>query len=399
MTVPLILLTLVLLIVITRPFTVLFHELGHGIPALLLTKDKVTLYIGSYGDPKQSLTFRIGRLEFFLKYNPFLWKLGLCVPHSKEVSMIRQIFITVLGPITSLFLGALCCYIAFAADFHGSIKVISAVFLGSSLFDFFVNILPRDEPIQIFDGSIVYNDGQQLRQLFMYKTLPSQYTVGADHYNKQEYEMAAKAFHNIIDNGLKNDMVYRLGISAYLQFKDYKTALTLHKEFEKYCKLNSDDYANSGLMKSQLGNYYEGMPDYQKSLDLNPENNYALINRGYTYNLLEQYEKAIADFDKAIRIEPELAYSYNNRGLAKIKLGQENEGLKDINTSMDLDDKDSYAYRNLGIYHYDKTDFSKALKYFEKAQKLDKHTHLITDYIENTKEKLKRPAHNNGYKK
>lgn len=394
MTVPIVLITIILLVVATRPFTVLFHELGHGIPALLLTNDKVTLYIGSYGDPNHSLTFRLGRLEFFFKYNPFLWKLGLCVPHSKEVTLNRQILITVYGPATSLLLGALCCYIAFAADLHGSIKTISIVFLGSSLFDFFVNIVPRDQPIQLFDGSIVYNDGQQLKQLFKYKILPSQYTVGADYYNNQEYEKAAKAFHDIVDKGLRNDIFYRLAISAYLQFKDYETALTLHQEFEKHCKLNSDDYANSGLMKSQLGNYDEGMPDYQKSLDLNPENKYALNNRGYTYNLLEQYEQAIADFDKAIEIEPEFAYSYNNRGLAKIKLGQENEGLKDIKTSLDLDDKNSYAYRNLGIYHYDKGDFDKALEHLDKAYELDKDTHLVTDYIEKTKEKLKRPAHN-----
>ncbi|WP_124981267.1 tetratricopeptide repeat protein [Nonlabens xiamenensis] len=396
MTVPLILLTLILLVVITRPFTVIFHELGHGIPALLLTKDKVTLYIGSYGDPKHSLTFRIGRLEFFFKYNPFLWKLGLCIPHSKEVTINRQIFITVFGPVTSLFLGAVGCYTAFAGDFHGSIKLISVVLLGSSAFDFFINIVPRDEPIELFDGSIVHNDGQQLRQLFKYKTLDSKYTVGADHYNKQEYEIAAKAFHNIIDNGLRNDMVYRLAISAYLQFKDYKTALTLHEEFEKYCNLNSDDYANSGLIKSQLGSYYDGMHDYQKSLDVNPKNKYALNNRGYTYNLLELYDQAIADFNKAIQIEPKFAYSFNNRGLAKIKLGQVDEGLRDIKTSMDLDDKNSYAYRNLGIYHYDKGDFAKALEHFEKAYELDKDTHLITEYIDKTKEKLKRPAHNNA---
>ena len=393
MTIPLILLTLVLLIVITRPFTVLFHELGHGIPALLLTKEKVTLYIGSYGDPNHSLTFRIGRLELFFKYNPFLWKIGLCVPHSKEVTINQHIFITILGPFSSLFLGAICCYIAFAGDFHGSIKVISVVFLGSSVFDFFINIVPSEESIQLYDGSIAYNDGQQLRQLFKYKTLPSQYKIGADHYNKQEYEMAAKAFHNIIDNGLKNDIVYRLAISAYLQFKDYKTALILQNDFEKYCNLNSDDYANSGLIKSQLGNYDDGMSDYQKSLDLNPKNKCALNNRGYTYNLLEQYVQAIEDFDKAIEIEPESAYSFNNRGLAKIKLGQEDEGLRDIKTSIDLDNKNSYAYRNFGIYHFDKGNFEKALEHFEKAYDLDKDTHLITEYINKTKENIKRPAH------
>ncbi len=45
------------------PITVLLHELGHAIPALILTRQKVSIYIGSYGDPDKSLHFRIGLLE------------------------------------------------------------------------------------------------------------------------------------------------------------------------------------------------------------------------------------------------------------------------------------------------------------------------------------------------
>ncbi|MCH8904747.1 MAG: hypothetical protein IIA45_12645, partial [Bacteroidetes bacterium] len=85
--------------IILRPFTVLFHELGHGITALLLTKEKVTLYIGSYGDPKNSFKFSLGRLEFFIKYFSVLWEIGLCVHQSKNIPLNRQILITLFGPI------------------------------------------------------------------------------------------------------------------------------------------------------------------------------------------------------------------------------------------------------------------------------------------------------------
>ncbi|HVV04311.1 MAG TPA: M50 family metallopeptidase [Puia sp.] len=45
------LITLLVLAIIVRIFTVLFHELGHAFAALLLTGGKVTIYVGSYGDP------------------------------------------------------------------------------------------------------------------------------------------------------------------------------------------------------------------------------------------------------------------------------------------------------------------------------------------------------------
>lgn len=379
---------------LTRPLTVLFHELGHAIPAILLTNDHVTLYIGSYGDPKKSLTLRIGRVEFFFKYNPILWNLGLCVPHSKEISVNRQIIITIFGPLTSLLLGTFFCYTAFILDVHGSLKAVSVFLLGSSILDFFINVVPRDEPIQLYDGTIVYNDGQQLKQLFKYKTLPSQYTLGTEYYNNQEYEKAAKVFHGILANGVRSETVYRLTIFAYLQFEAYTEALQIQREFEKYCKLNSDDYAISGLIKAQLEHYEEGMSDFQKSLNLDPEHKYALNNRGYTHNCLRQYDKSIEDFDKVIELDPEFAHSYNNRGLAKIKLGQEEEGLKDIEISMRLDDKNSFVYRNLGIHRYDREEFYEALEFFEKASALDPDTHLLKSYIAKTKEKLKKTAHN-----
>jgi tetratricopeptide (TPR) repeat protein len=165
--------------------------------------------------------------------------------------------------------------------------------------------------------------------------------------------------------------------------------LSIHLEFDKNCNLNSDDYSNSGITKSNIDNYEDAISDYKKSLDLNPRNKYTLNNRGYTYNIIEQYEKAIDDFDIAIEIEPEFAYSYNNRGLAKIKLGNEAEGLNDIFHSIDLDNLNSYAYRNLGIYYFDKHDFENARLQFEKALNLDKEKHLLHEYIKKTFNKLK----------
>ncbi len=62
------------------------------------------------------------------------------------------------------------------------------------------------------------------------------------------------------------------------------------------------------------------------------------------------------------------------------------------------DNKNSYAYRNLGIYHYDKGEFEKASEHFEMAYEFDKNTHLITEYINKTKEKLQKSTHNTNYK-
>lgn len=81
---PIIILFFTLLVLITRPFTILFHELGHTLPALMMTRQPVTVYIGSYGDTKHSVHFRIGQLDILLKYNPLAWRSGLCILSAKE---------------------------------------------------------------------------------------------------------------------------------------------------------------------------------------------------------------------------------------------------------------------------------------------------------------------------
>lgn len=389
MTVPIIIITLALLLAFMRPFTTLFHELGHGITALLLTKEKVSLYIGNYGNPDQSFILKIKKLELFFLKNPFNWRVGLCIYNDKNVSFNKKIFITLMGPVASLLLGFLSFYLALTLDLHGIVKVLSFVLLSSSLYDFFSNIIPQKDPIQLYDGSIAYNDGQQLIMLFMYKALPSKYEIGVEYYNNQNYKKAAKVFHSIIKNGWKKEIIYRHALASYLQDKNYKTALELNKEFVQLGGLNSDDYVNSGLIKSQLGFYQESLIDLQKSLDLNPDNKYALNNRGYTYNLMHQYDKAILDLDMSIALDPKFSYSFNNRGLAKMELGLLDEGLNDIEKSLDLDDENSYAYRNLGIYYFKKSDFNKALEQFKKAYELDQDTSMLIKYIEKTRSELR----------
>lgn len=373
---------------IIRPFTVLIHELGHSLPALIFTKDKVQLFVGSDGDPQKSLHITLGRLELFFKYNPILWNHGLCVHRSGRLSINKNIIITLSGPLTSLLFGISSIYFAFVGDMHGSLKLISVFILVSSLIDFFTNLIPNSIPTILHNGLIVYNDGQQLKQLLSYKTMPAQYNTGIEYYDKTDYKSAAIQFQYILDSGIVDEYIFRLAISSYLQSKDYASALSVHEKFDQEYPLNSDDYSNAAVIKSYLNKYEEGLVDYQIALEKNPKNNITLSNRGYTYLLIGEFRKAITDFNQAIELEPDSAYAYSNRGLAKMKLGHYEDGLKDVNKSLRLDVLNSYAYKNLGIYYFDKGEYETAMVHFEKANQLDKETHLLQEYMLKTENEI-----------
>lgn len=375
------------LVLIARPFTVLFHELGHAIPAILLTKQKVTIYIGSYGDPKKSIKINFGVLTIFFRYNPFSWRLGLCVPSAKLISINRQIIYTLTGPIASLIIATIACFFTFAYDLHGFLKLFLIVFLGSAFLDLIANLIPDETPIKLYDGRIIYNDGYSLKQLFYYKRLPKEYSAATDLYNGQKFADAAILFEKLLSD-TKDENIYRLAISSYLQDKNYNKAKEISDAFILTGRMNSDDLSNIALSYSQLEFHDEALKLFDKSLQLNPNNKYSLNNKGYTLNLMDRYEEAISLFDKSIELDTDFAYSYNNRGFAKIKLGQTEEGLQDINRSIEIDPDNSYAYMNMGIYHFDKGELDEALRNYVKAKELDSSTYMIDTFIKDTQKEI-----------
>ncbi|MEO7312436.1 MAG: tetratricopeptide repeat protein [Chitinophagaceae bacterium] len=382
------LLLLVALALVSRPLTVVLHELGHAIPAILLTKQKVTIYIGSYGDPRKSIKFHIGRLEIFFRYNVFAWRLGICVPSEKNISVNRQIVYTITGPFTSFIVAVIACYFTFTYDMHGLLKILLVVFLTSSILDLLINLTPNKTPIQLFSGKFVYNDGYKLKLLFYYKKFPGEFEKAMVLFNQQRYSESTVLFNKFLTKNLKEETIYRLAIHSNLQIKDYEKAKEISDTFIKLGKMTSDDFSNIGLAYSQLGFHEQAIGFYNESLEQNPDNKYSLNNMGYALNLLNRYDEAIPIFDRAIEIDSAFAYSYNNRGLSKIKTGKTEEGLKDINYSFELDKDNSYGYRNLGIYHLDKGEYKEALKLFTKAMELDSSTHMVLELIEEVKKLL-----------
>lgn len=381
---------LLIFAVILRPLSTLIHELGHGIPALLFTNEKVTLFLGSYGDPKESFRIQIGRLELFLNKSPFHWKIGLCMFDQKTLSINKQIFIVFMGPVASLTLSIILSYLVFFSDLNDNVKIVLFFFNVSTYYDFYINIVPSKNPIKLHDGTTVFNDGKQIMDSLKYRHISDEYNAGANYYNNQEYELAAIEFERILDKGYSENIIYQLLISAYLQIKDNTNAARVNNLYfnESKEKFNSNDYSNSGLIKSFSGNYDGAIKDYDKAIEIDPNNSNALNNRGYTYNVIGDYETAIKDFERAISLEESFAYALNNRGFAKIKLGLKEEGLKDLEKSMTLDGTNSYCYFNFGMYHFESFEYEKALEYFNKAKELDSTTYKLDSYLKKVKEKL-----------
>ena len=387
---PVIILPLFLsLFILTRIATTLFHELGHAIPSLLFTEEKVTIFLGSYGNTEKSKHLSLGnRFSIYFKLNPFKWRGGMVKQNSSNLSVSKNLTILFAGPLFSLLIATFSIMIIFSFHLNGFLKLLSIIFLTSALFDL-RNIFPIEEPILLYDGSQGYNDGYQIHRLIRFKrdhkTLVSAYAF----YEVNNFNEALKLFKTLDPNFINKD-IFTIIIAAYCNCKDYNGGRQFYQiifDQKNKLDLDSDNFSNIAVIESHLGNNEQAMNFYNKSLELNINNIYSRSNRGYTHNLFENYNEAIIDFDDAIKIDPNFAYAFANRGYSKIKLGLFAEGLSDIDRAINLDDKNPYAYRNLGLYYLQIGDYEKAMMNLQIAFKLDPDTHLVKEYLKMTEEK------------
>ena len=60
---------------------------------------------------------------------------------------------------------------------------------------------------------------------------------------------------------------------------------------------------------------FDEMANYDKAIELNPNDAGAYYNRGVAYYKQGKYQQALADYDKALELNPQGATIYNDRGV------------------------------------------------------------------------------------
>ena len=70
-------------------------------------------------------------------------------------------------------------------------------------------------------------------------------------------------------------------------------------------------------------------------------------NRGIAKYNLGQHEEAIKDYNKVIELNPNESAAYNNRGAAKKNLGQYEDALRDCKKALELCPNDNLFKRNI----------------------------------------------------
>ena len=107
-------------------------------------------------------------------------------------------------------------------------------------------------------------------------------------------------------------------------------------------------YADRGVAKWRATNTKEAIDDFNKSIQLSPDNAAVYNNRGNALMDLGHADEAVKDFDRAIALSPNYGAAYNNRGNARVSLGQHNLAFQDFRKAVELMPQSAVPFNGLG---------------------------------------------------
>ncbi len=136
--------------------------------------------------------------------------------------------------------------------------------------------------------------------------------------------------------------------------------------------LSAEEYFQRGNEFIKAGRLEEAVGEYQRTLELEPENVDALTNLGVVYYNLGQLDEAIAQYSKAIEIAPNDADIHSNLAAAYVQTNQLEKALEEYSTAVELNPDLAEAYFGLGVVYLQLGQNDKAIEAFESFQALDK---------------------------
>jgi tetratricopeptide (TPR) repeat protein len=132
-----------------------------------------------------------------------------------------------------------------------------------------------------------------------------------------------------------------------------------------------DNYREGWVDKADFVLAKEAPAYFDRRVQANPKDTYALFMRGIGFLLKREFDKAINDFDDCIRLAPTVPAYFNSRGNTWLGKKEYDKAIADYNETIRLNAKWALPYHNRGSAWNAKKEYIKAIADYNKAMLLD----------------------------
>ncbi|KAM3145590.1 hypothetical protein pb186bvf_002364 [Paramecium bursaria] len=156
------------------------------------------------------------------------------------------------------------------------------------------------------------------------------------------------------------EIILKMAID-YAYEKNYYVAFEICEIISEQYKYKQLAYLNKGIILDMQKKYEEALQQFDKVLELEPNNYESLYRKGLTFNHLNQYEQALMFYNNSLNQEPHKFAIWNKMANLYIKLNQYQKAIKVLTNLIDKCTKQSQT---------PDSDKNLLLKYQIKAEKL-----------------------------
>jgi len=188
---------------------------------------------------------------------------------------------------------------------------------------------------------------------------------GGLHYLLGNYEAAVSDYNFVIQVRPEASMYINRGM-AYLEQSNYNYAL---RDLETAMRLEKNDpetYRIIGDVYFAKNDLESAIEYYGAALNIDPNNEQTLNNRGNTYHEMGLEALALQDYDRAISVYKN-SHTYTNRANYWLKQGEYEKALADCTKASQLDYNNAAAYYCIGLVENARGNANISLENFNKA--------------------------------
>jgi tetratricopeptide (TPR) repeat protein len=163
---------------------------------------------------------------------------------------------------------------------------------------------------------------------------------------------------------------YELRAAAYYELRQHDKGVA---DLTEAIRLGptAHSYSLRGAHWASRGDDARAVEDFTAALRLDPENYYALTQRGCAHTRAREFARAEADFAKAIQLRPSDPVAFNYRGLMWDARDEFDKALADFTEAIRLHGAYAEAFANRGYTRSAKRDNATAVDDFTQAIRLD----------------------------
>jgi len=186
------------------------------------------------------------------------------------------------------------------------------------------------------------------------------------------YEDAIKSLHRALDcSSDEHDMIYMNLAVEYQNLENYPEAVKYLKKSLLLDPQNEDAMYELAYCYELAKGHDDAILTFNKLIDQSPYNEHAWFNLGASYQAVGQYEKALVAFDYVIIIDEAFHAAYFNKANVLVQLEKYREAIDLYKKALAFEILDSLIFFYIGDCYDNLEEHKNALIYFEKALKKD----------------------------